>query len=262
MKAFVASVWLIWATAPADAACRLALALALDVSGSVDEHEYVLQMNGIATALADGDVQAALFAIPDVPVTLAIYEWSSSSYQRMIVNWRPLNDTTDIDEIRSILLSWRRAPAPEATGLGAALEFGSKLFRTAPVCWDQTLDVSADGKNNDWPVPTRLREEGRLGTMSVNALVVAKDFKSTIDMTPDGVAELTAYFNARIIYGPGAFVEVAQGYEDYATAMSRKLLRELSTMPLGQLPIAPIKRDIPTRTASAYAPKITPAPRQ
>lgn len=262
MKAIFAAVLLSAAALPAGAACRLALALALDVSGSVDEQEYVLQMNGIATALADGDVQAALFAIPEVPVTLAIYEWSSSSYQRMIVNWRPLFDPSDIDEIRAILLSWRRAPAPEATGLGAALEFGAKLLNGAPACWDQTLDVSADGKNNDWPVPTRLREEGRLGTMNVNALVVAKDFKSTMDMTPDGVAELTAYFQARIIYGPGAFVEVAQGYEDYATAMSRKLLRELSTLPLGQLPVTPGAGEGLIRTAFAYSPGKLPTPDQ
>ena len=258
MKALFAAILLSAMALPAGAACRLALALALDVSGSVDEQEYVLQMNGIATALADGDVQAALFAIPEVPVTLAIYEWSSSSYQRMIVNWRPLFDPSDIDDIRAILLSWRRAPAPEATGLGAALAFGAKLMHSAPACWDQTLDVSADGKNNDWPVPTRLREEGRLGTMNVNALVVAKDFKSTMDMTPGGMAELTAYFQARIIYGPGAFVEVAQGYEDYATAMSRKLLRELSTLPLGQLPGTPDRPKGLARTAFAQIPSALP----
>ncbi len=262
MKALFAAILLSAAALPAGAACRLALALALDVSGSVDEQEYVLQMNGVATALADGDVQAALFAIPEVPVTLAIYEWSSSSYQRMIVNWRPLFDPSDIDDIRAILLSWRRAPAPEATGLGAALEFGAKLINRSPACWDQTLDISADGKNNDWPIPTRLREEGRLGTMNVNALVVAKEFKSTMDMTPDGVAELTAYFRARIIYGPDAFVEVAQGYEDYATAMSRKLLRELSTLPLGQLPLAPGLPKGAIRTAYVYTPGGLPTPDQ
>ena len=39
------------AATPAEAGCRLALALALDVSGSVDDSEYVLQLNGIAEAL-------------------------------------------------------------------------------------------------------------------------------------------------------------------------------------------------------------------
>ena len=49
---------------PADAACRLALALGLDVSGSVDAAEYRLQLDGVAAALTDEDVQAALFAMP------------------------------------------------------------------------------------------------------------------------------------------------------------------------------------------------------
>lgn len=223
----------------AGAQCRLALALALDVSGSVDQREYVLQLNGVATALNDPDVQTAIFAIEGAPVALAIYEWSSSSYQRVIQDWRLLEAPEDLAAIRARLLAWRRAPAPEATGLGAALEFGAGLIARAPVCWDRTLDVSADGKNNDWPVPTRLRREGRLGDHTVNALVVAREFKSTIDMTPDGVAELTAYFRAQIIHGAGAFVEVAEGYEDYSRAMSKKLLRELSTVPVGSLPSRP-----------------------
>jgi hypothetical protein len=227
---------------PAAAACRLALALALDVSGSVDQTEYVLQMNGVAEALGDAEVQAALFAMPDVPVAMAIFEWSSSSYQRVIQDWVLLSTPADIDALRARLLGWSRQVAPEATGLGAALEFGAGLMRRGPACWDQTLDVSGDGKNNDWPIPQRLRNEGRLGTMTVNALVVAREFLSTEDMTPNGVAELSAYFQARIIHGPAAFVEVALGYEDYADAMRRKLLRELSTMPLGQvLPDAGIR---------------------
>ncbi|MDD9920710.1 MAG: DUF1194 domain-containing protein [Boseongicola sp.] len=232
-------IWLalavIFAAVQAQANCRLALALALDVSGSVDEKEYVLQMNGVATALADPDVQNALFAMPDVPVALAIYEWSSSAYQRMILEWTMLNGPADLEAIRTTLLEWRRNPAPEATGLGASMLYGRDLLARSPECWQNTLDISADGKNNDWPVPERLRREGRLGTMTVNALVIGEDFLSTLDQTPDGIAELSAYFTARIIYGPNAFVEIATGYEDYATAMTRKLLRELATLPLGSL---------------------------
>lgn len=230
------------------AACRLALALALDVSGSVDSKEYVQQMNGVATALADPAVQEVLFATPEVPVTLAIYEWSSSAYQRVIVDWVALNGPQDVETIRAKLLTWQRAPAPEATGLGAAMEFGAALMARAPKCWDQTLDISADGKNNDWPLPYRLRDSGRLGGMNVNALVIATDFTSTIDRTANSVAELSAYFRARIIRGPGAFVEVAEGYAAYSDAMTRKLLRELATKPLGQFPI---NADTPdNRTAS------------
>lgn len=233
----------------ANAACRLALALALDVSGSVDGVEYVQQMNGVVEALSDPEVQAVLFATPEVPVNLAIFEWSASSYQQVIVDWTALHSPADVEMIRNKLLGWQRAPAPEATGLGAALEYGAAMIARAPACWDQTLDISADGENNDWPLPYRLRENGQLGRMNVNALVIATNFQSTVDRTPDGVAELTAYFSARIIHGPGAFVEVAQGYAAYAAAMKRKLLRELATQPLGLAP-----SELPILTPDAFRP--------
>ena len=222
----------------AGAACRLALALGLDVSGSVDEGEYVLQMTGLAEALGDEDVRSALFAVPDVPVAISVFEWSSSSYQRVVQDWVLIAEPAVLDELRARLLGWQRAPAPEATGLGAALQFADSLFRRAPDCWGETLDISGDGKNNDWPIPERLRREGRLSDRTVNALVVARAFASAQGNTPDGVTELSAYFRAKIIHGPNAFVEVALGFENYAAAMQKKLLRELSTLPLGQAPVA------------------------
>ena len=50
MKALVLAVGLMLGSAPAEAACRLALALGLDVSGSVNAAEYALQRTGLAAA--------------------------------------------------------------------------------------------------------------------------------------------------------------------------------------------------------------------
>lgn len=220
----------------AEAACRLALVLALDVSGSVNAREYDLQTEGVATALGDAEVQRLLFALPDAPVALSIFEWSSSKYQMVIQDWVLLDGPEDVAAVQTRLRAWQRAPAPEATGLGAALAFADAHLERAPACWDQTLDVSADGKNNDWPGPERLRQDGALGTMNINALVVASEFLVTYDRSGNGIAEMAKYFEERIIHGPGAFVEVARGYDDYARAMTRKLIRELATLPLGQTP--------------------------
>ncbi|MEM7320981.1 MAG: DUF1194 domain-containing protein, partial [Pseudomonadota bacterium] len=41
-------------------ACDLALALVVDVSGSVDTNEYRIQMDGLATALRDPIISEAL----------------------------------------------------------------------------------------------------------------------------------------------------------------------------------------------------------
>ena len=44
--------------APVARACSIALVLAVDVSGSVDEYEYQLQVQGIANALRDAHINA------------------------------------------------------------------------------------------------------------------------------------------------------------------------------------------------------------
>ena len=39
---------------------------------------------------------------------------------------------------------------------------------------------------------------------------------------------LDTYFREKIIYGPGAFIEIATDYQDFADAFVRKLIRELT----------------------------------
>ncbi|WP_156505789.1 DUF1194 domain-containing protein, partial [Sulfitobacter sp. HI0054] len=52
------------------------------------------------------------------------------------------------------------------------------------------------------------------------------------------VGALASYYRAEVILGPGAFVETAEGFEDYARAMTRKLLRELDGRAYAHLPPA------------------------
>lgn len=235
MKMLALTLAVMLAALPAQA-CRLALVMALDVSGSVDQVEYRQQLEGLAEALTDPEVQGAFFAMPDAPVALAVYEWSSSSYQRMVAGWTVLDTPETLARLSQRLRAWTREPAPEATGIGAALEYGRDLLGTNPGCWQQTLDISGDGKNNDWPVPRELRRQGRIAGMRVNALVISREVEGHGQVLPLEVGELSAYFHAEIIQGPDAFVEVALGFQDYARAMKRKLLRELATRPLGAVP--------------------------
>lgn len=72
---------------PAQATCRLAVALALDVSSSVDKEEYRLQADGLAWALQDADVQAAFMGVPGAVVALLVYEWSGRYQQAVLIDW-------------------------------------------------------------------------------------------------------------------------------------------------------------------------------
>ncbi|MEO1024667.1 MAG: DUF1194 domain-containing protein [Pseudomonadota bacterium] len=233
MKAWLVAAALLFVAPEAQSGCRLALALALDVSGSVDDAEYHLQMNGLATALADAEVRAALLAAPGAPVAIAVYEWSSSGYQRLVQDWVLIEDQARLTALVSHLRGWQREPAPEATGIGAAMVYGQALIARSPGCWRGILDVSGDGKNNDWPVLHELKATRRLAGLEVNALVVTNPQGRAV--LPPDTGELVSYFRNYVIQGPNAFVEVAQGFEDYARAMQRKLLKELRSRPLGLL---------------------------
>ena len=213
------------AAPPADAACRLALALGLDVSGSVVGSEYRLQLDGLAEALTDPDVTGAILSVPGEPVALAVFEWSASSYQRTLLDWRPLTDEAAIRAAAAAIAGAERRPAPEATGIGSALLYAAGLFEAVPECGARVIDISGDGTNNDWPPPEQVRSGAALAGVTVNALAVVSD---------TGAPEvLEGYFRAQVIQGPGAFVERAAGYGDYARAIRKKLLMELTTLAVG-----------------------------
>ena len=111
---------------------------------------------------------------------------------------------------------------------------GFDLLAERPTCWKRTLDLSGDGKANTGPLPQTIDLPVALSDVRVNALVIGVAERPGGNWGA-GVQELTSYFEAYVLRGPDAFVEVALGFEDYAEAMERKLLRELETLATADL---------------------------
>lgn len=215
--------------APLWAECRQALALGLDVSGSVDAREYRLQLDGLAGALGSDAVREALLGQPEAPVRLTVYEWSGPRDIRMLVPWTEIDDGAALAGVIGQLQQTQRRPAHPSTALGVAMEFGFALLDQQPDCWKRTLDISGDGKANNGPRPQDVGN-GPPG-VTVNGLVIA-DVNAP---TSEPIQELIAYFRAYVLRGPDAFVEMANGFDDYEAAMARKLLRELQALAIGRL---------------------------
>ncbi|WP_170560829.1 DUF1194 domain-containing protein [Ruegeria atlantica] len=217
---------------PVASECRQALALGLDVSGSVDSREYRLQTGGLAAALRRPEVVQLILSDVGAPIRLAIFEWSETRHQRMLVNWTEIRRNQDLEEISGLLKKAERSNAPQGTAVGSAMQFGADLLSQQPNCWKRTLDLSGDGKHNLGPHPRRVKAE-LLGTgITINGLVIGADDPSHGDKRYVQVGELSAYYNTWVILGPGAFVEVALGFEAYEDAMTRKLVRELEGLTL------------------------------
>ena len=210
---------------PAVAECRLALVLAIDVSSSVDAAEDALQRGGLAAALIAPEVEVAVFSAP-LPVALAAYEWSGRYNQVMLLDWTMLNAPADLAAAAERIGTSRRSHNDFPTAMGYALGFGAGLFEDGPDCHFRTLDIAGDGVNNDGFPPRTAYAEFPFDGITVNGLVVnAADFEGEIN--------LISFYEEEVIRGPGAFIEIANGFADYEEAMRRKLVRELSSMAVG-----------------------------
>ena len=222
------------AAGPAVAECRQALALGLDVSGSVDADEYALQLGGLAAALESAEVRAVLLELPELPVHLTVFEWSGPGSRRLLVAWTVIDGPEALGSVTGALRATGRVPSDPSTAIGQAMLHGADLLAERAECPRWTLDLSGDGRSNAVPRPAIVKEMGALDGVTVNALAVGVDAPVHGDIRQAEIAALSAYFEAEVIHGPGAFVETALGYEDFEDAMRRKLLRELKGLSVAE----------------------------
>lgn len=240
-RALAAAFWLAAAGA-APAACRQALAIGMDVSRSVDRHEYALQVGGLAQALADAGVRAAILDAPGAPVAIAVFDWSSEGDQRLIVPWTVVTGPAVLDDIAGRVLAMPKPADAGMTGVGAAVRFGMGLLTQQRACARLTLDLSGDGMNNSGPMPDQVETSVAGRAVTVNGLAVGSPRAAgTVSLDPD-LESLTAWYEAEVMRGPGSFVERAVTYSNFASAMRRKLERELQP-PLARLALP--RRTVP-----------------
>ncbi|GAA3869964.1 DUF1194 domain-containing protein [Celeribacter arenosi] len=214
--------------------CRQALALGLDVSGSVDADEWSLQIEGIARALETEPVRRAFLAMEGALVYLMIYEWAGDAAQRDLVDWRAIRNEGDLDGVAATLRDVPRRPHAPGTAMGAGMAYGGEKLALVKGCWRYTLDISADGRSNLGPRPHTVKLSPTLAHVTINGLVVSTGSPRISEASRMKELDmLEQYFRGAVIQGHGAFVETARSYADYEAAMTRKLLKELQTLTVG-----------------------------
>ncbi len=208
----------IFLTPPA-MACDLALALAVDVSGSVDSGEYRIQMDGLAAGLRDPVVSEALVR---GQARLLLVQWTGTSRQKVTIPWTRIDSFETLDVFASQVASDPRVWRNFSTAIGEALEMTLTNFSAVSKCKRQLIDISGDGISNEGVEPTEIHSVLRRHGVTVNAIAIEES-------EPD----LTAYFFENVIVGEGAFVVSAAGFEDYPERIRKKLLREVTQQTAG-----------------------------
>jgi len=213
--------------------CAHALVLGLDVSLSVDAQDFALQREGLARALLDPAVSDAMLHIPGGHVELAVFEWSGQYDQNLLISWTVIDSQATLTSLAEDLRALPQMNRTGRMGVGGAMLYAFDLMQARPDCARHTLDISGDGHNNSGPTPQLFKPRMQRAGYIVNALVIENNFN---DPEPSASPPLGPYYTDNVITGPGAFVETIFGFENYAAAIRRKLLRELAPFTSQDMP--------------------------
>jgi hypothetical protein len=193
--------------------CALALVLLLDSSGSVPDPAWNMQVQAHADALADPAIGRIIGRDGAVAVMVAGFD----DAPRILVPWRILEGPADaVAAARQVAGAPR--PGNRGTATGRALAFALEELRRAPCVADrQVVDLVTDGPGDDAVALDRARAEAEARDVRVNALAV---------ITYPGI-DAPAWLRANVVT-PGGFVMAADGWEDVAAALRRKITWEIS----------------------------------
>ena len=200
---------------------ELELVIAVDASGSVDNREFALQVQGLASAFRDPRVVAAVESHGVAGIAVAVMQWSSPGNQIVAVDWTAVADAASASALAERIESAGRLLYGE-TAIAHALRFASGLF--AHGNFDgrrKVINLSGDGPNNFGGVTGQVRDLAVAAGMTINGLAILNEY-----------AELDRYYAAEVIGGPGAFVMTATDYQDFADAIRNKRVREIEGPPI------------------------------
>lgn len=204
---------------------ELELVLAVDASGSVDQGEYRLQMQGLAAAFRDPEVLAAIEASGPGGIAVALMQWSGLRQQTLVAGWRRIADKAAAARFAAQIETAPRTMLGE-TAIGAALAAAMGMFHGNGFDGRrQVIDLSGDGPNNAGREPAGVRDAAVALGITINGLVIQNEHP-----------HLGRYYEEHVVGGTGAFVIAARDYHDFAEAIRLKLIQEIRGAPVAQAP--------------------------
>lgn len=200
----------------------LELVLAIDSSASVDQKEFTLQLKGLALAFRDPEVHRAIASGPLASIAVTLIEWSSDDRQRVNIPWRRVRGAAAAASLADDLQDAPRLIETGATSISEAIRFSVRQFADNGFSSRRrVIDISGDGYNNQGFPMALARGEASVGEVTVNGMAIENQ-----------VLGLGRFYRDKVITGPGSFAMRADDYQDYITAIRRKLIREIRSVPV------------------------------
>ena len=224
-----------------------AVALAADVSRSIDDDEFRLQRQGYAAAITSTQFLSVVASMPHGAVALCFIEWAGIGDQTVVVDWMVIRDRDSAAAFANRLLDAPRSSFGR-TAIGDGIDFAVARLAAAKFTTERRIiDVSGDGTSNSGRAVSMARDEAVEKGITINGLAIINEktggefgtFLYAHTHPPGGLAR---YYHDNVIGGPGSFALQIVNFEAFAQAMTDKLVAEVSM------------RDAPGRRASLSAP--------
>jgi hypothetical protein len=197
-----------------------ALIVSVDVSNSVDEHRYKLQMEGIAKALEDPQVLQAILNGPQGGILIAMVTWADKP--RIAIPWQRISSAADAAAVAAKVRALPRQTGEFTCVSGMLRTIADKVVPQIPAKALRTIvDVSGDGQENcnpDQP-PAAVRDELAASGVTINGLPILEG---------DEGATLEGWYRENVMGGPGSFILPADGFGDFGRAIRQKFVIEIS----------------------------------
>jgi hypothetical protein len=200
-------------------AVDLALVLAIDASGSIDDQIWRLQMQGYADAFRHPVVEAAVRAGGrGGAIAVTVTQWSGSEYQAQVVDWTVIDSHAAALALAARLARLGRLVPAGATSVSGAIDHAVALLAAAPVrARRQVIDVSGDGEGRDGRPASAARDDALARGIVINGLPI-RHYEPWVE----------SWYAANVVAGPGSFLVVADDFDSFAEAVRRKLAREIA----------------------------------
>ena len=197
------------------------LVLAVDVSGSMDLEEAQVQRAGYVDALRHPDFINAVRDGLTGRIAISYFEWAGTIRDSSHLPWQVISGQEEADAFAA-LLEARPIATRRGTSISGAIVYGAKLFDANGYTGiRRVIDISGDGPNNFGAPVIPARDAATALGIIINGLAIMIRPSAALGSLDD-------YYSNCVIGGPGAFVLPVQEPEDFAIAIRRKLILEVS----------------------------------
>lgn len=201
----------------------LELVLAVDISGSVDFAEGLLQRQGYIDAFTNPKLLQAIRNGPNGRIAVTYLEWAGWGLFRQLVDWTVISDEQSARAFTRQLDGYDGLTG-RGTSISGALDIAMQLFAMNPFRGNRrVIDVSGDGPNNQGLSMVYYRDYVVSKGVTINGLPIL-----TLQGNGNGVSDLDVYYRECVIGGPGAFVIAAENFATFADAILRKMILEIA----------------------------------